>query len=48
MALPVAASVVSSGLSGYPTVFYDRVALDTLQSNLFMYPACELKTMPRL
>jgi len=46
MPLPTAASVVSSGLSGYPTVYYDRVALDTLQSNLFMYPACDLKTMP--
>lgn len=46
MALPTAASVVSSGLAQYPTVYYDRVALDTLQSNLFMYPACDLKTMP--
>lgn len=46
MALPTAASVVSAGLAGYPTVFYDRVALDTLQSNLFMYPACDLKVMP--
>lgn len=46
MALPTAASVVSSGLGAYPTVYYDRVALDTLQSNLFMYPACEMKTMP--
>ena len=46
MALPTAASVVSSGLAAYPTVFYDRVALDTLQSNLFMYPACDEKTMP--
>lgn len=46
MALPTAASVVSSGLAGYPTVYYDRVALDTLVSNLFMYPACDLKTMP--
>jgi N4-gp56 family major capsid protein len=46
MALPTAASVVSSGLSGYPTVFYDRVALDTLQSNLFFYPACDLRVMP--
>lgn len=46
MALPTAASVVSSGLGAYPTVYYDRVALDTLQSNLFMYPACDLKTMP--
>lgn len=46
MALPTAASVVSSGLGGYPTVYYDRTADDTLQSNLFFYPACELKTMP--
>jgi N4-gp56 family major capsid protein len=46
MALPSAASVLSSGLGAYPTVFYDRVALDTLRSNLFLYPACELKTMP--
>lgn len=48
MALPTAASVVSGGLGAYPTVYYDRVALDTLQSNLFMYPACELKTMPNM
>lgn len=46
MALPTAASVVSSGLAGYPTVYYDRVALDTLQANLFAYPACDLKVMP--
>jgi N4-gp56 family major capsid protein len=46
MALPNAASVVSSGLGAYPTVYYDRVALDTLESNLFMYQACDLKTMP--
>jgi N4-gp56 family major capsid protein len=46
MALPTAASVVSSGLAGYPTVYYDRVSLDVLQANLFFYPACELKVMP--
>jgi N4-gp56 family major capsid protein len=46
VALPTAASVVSSGLSGFPTVYYDRTATDTLQSNLFFYPACDLKTMP--
>jgi N4-gp56 family major capsid protein len=46
MALPNAASVLSSGLGAYPTIYYDRVALDTLQNNLFMYPAIELKTMP--
>jgi N4-gp56 family major capsid protein len=46
MSLPTAASVVSSGLAGYPTVYYDRVSLDVLQANLFFYPACELKVMP--
>jgi hypothetical protein len=46
MALPTAASVVSTGLAGYPTIYYDRVALDTLVSNLWFYPACDLKTMP--
>lgn len=46
MALPTAASVVSSGLASYPTVYYDRVSLDTLYSNLFMYPSCDLKIMP--
>jgi N4-gp56 family major capsid protein len=46
MSLPTAASVISSGLAGYPTVFYDRVALDTLVSNLWFYPACDLKIMP--
>jgi N4-gp56 family major capsid protein len=46
LALPTAASVVSSGLAGYPTVYYDRVSLDVLQANLFFYPACELKVMP--
>jgi N4-gp56 family major capsid protein len=46
MALPTVASVVTSGLGAYPTLFFDRVALDTLQSNLFMYPACEYKTLP--
>lgn len=46
MALPTAASVVSSGLAAYPTIYYDRVALDTLQSNLFMYPTLTLRNMP--
>jgi N4-gp56 family major capsid protein len=46
LALPTAASVVSSGLAAYPTVYYDRVSLDVLQSNLFFYPSCELKVMP--
>lgn len=46
MALPTVASVVSSGLASYPTVYYDRVALDTIYSNLYGYPSCDLKTMP--
>lgn len=46
MPLPTAASVVSSGLAGYPTVYYNRTAEDTLQSNLFFYPSCELRVMP--
>jgi N4-gp56 family major capsid protein len=46
MGLPTAASVISSGLSGYPTVYYNRVAEDTLQSELFFYQACEQRPMP--
>jgi len=46
MALPTAASVISSGLAGYPTVYYNRTAEDTLQSNLFFYPSCDLRVMP--
>jgi N4-gp56 family major capsid protein len=46
MSAPTAASVVSSGLSGYPTVYYDRKALDTLRANLYLYPGIETKQMP--
>lgn len=46
MALPTVASVVSSGLASFPTVFYDRVAVATLRSNLALYGALDLKTMP--
>lgn len=46
MALPTQASVISSGLSGYPSVHYDRIALDTLHSNLFMYAAADIERMP--
>lgn len=46
MALPTVASVVSSGLSAYPSVYFDRTAVDTLQSNLAAYGALDLKTMP--
>jgi N4-gp56 family major capsid protein len=46
MALPTSASVISSGLAAYPTIYYDRVALDTLYSSLFFYSACDLKVLP--
>lgn len=46
MPLPTAASVVSSGLAAYPSIYFDRVAVDTLQSNLALYGALDLKTMP--
>jgi N4-gp56 family major capsid protein len=46
MALPAAASVVTSGLNQYPTIYFDRKAVGTLYSNLFMYPACDLRTCP--
>jgi N4-gp56 family major capsid protein len=46
VALPTAASVVSSGLAAYPTVYFDRVAVATLYSNLALYGGIEHKTMP--
>lgn len=46
MALPTAASVVASGLAAYPSVYFDRTAVATLQSNLAYYGALDLKTMP--
>ena len=46
MALPAAASVVSSGLGSYPTVYYDRKAIAALEKTLFLYPACDQKSMP--
>jgi N4-gp56 family major capsid protein len=42
------ASVVSSGLGAYPSVFYDRKALDTLRSHLHIYPALDTKVMPNM
>lgn len=46
MALPTAASVISSGLGAYPTVYYDRVGDASLRNNLFFYPGMDLKQMP--
>ncbi len=42
------ASVVSSGLGAYPTVYYDRKATDFLFSNLYLYPALDKKNMPNM
>lgn len=42
------ASVVSSGLAAYPTIFYDRKATDSLYNNLFLYNAIDEKQMPNM
>ncbi len=42
------ASVISSGLAAYPTVYYDRVAGNTLVNHLKLYPAIDKKTMPNM
>lgn len=42
------ASVVSAGLAGYPTIYYDRVAIATLRSTLMLYPALDLRQMPNM
>lgn len=46
MALPNAASVLSGGLGAYPTVYYDRKAIEAIQKTLFLYGICEEKPMP--
>lgn len=46
MALPSAASVLSSGLGAYPTVFYDRKGIKALEKTLFLYYGCDQKQMP--
>ena len=48
MSLPQQSSVVSTGLADYPTVYYERKAFSTLYSNLWMYPACDLRIMPNM
>lgn len=45
MALPTVASVTSS-IGSYPTVFYDRVAVQELQNNLHLYDCLDSKPMP--
>lgn len=46
MALPNAASVLSAGLGAYPTVYYDRKAIEAIQKTLFLYGVCMEKPMP--
>lgn len=46
MPLPTAASVVSSGLAAYPSIYFDRVGVSVLQSNLAFYGGLDLKIMP--
>jgi N4-gp56 family major capsid protein len=46
VALPTVASVVSSGLAAYPSVYFDRVATESIHSNLALYNVLEQKTMP--
>lgn len=47
MALPTAASVVTSGLGGQPSVYFNKVAISTLFSNLFCFQSTEQRPMPR-
>lgn len=46
MALPTVASVLTSNVAQYPTVFYDRTAIAALHNNLFMYDCIDHKPMP--
>lgn len=46
MALPSVASVLTSGLAQYPTVFYDRTAIAFLRNNLCLYNCIDKKPMP--
>lgn len=46
MSLATAASIVSTGLNSFPTLYWEKVGLDTLFSNLALYDAIEKRTMP--
>src|SRR4051812_20020374 len=46
MSLATVASVVSTGLNSFPTLYWEKVGLDTLTANLFLYEAIEKRTMP--
>jgi N4-gp56 family major capsid protein len=46
MAFPPTAATVTSALTSYPAVYYDRVAVEALQNNLHLYSCIEKKAMP--
>lgn len=46
MSLATVASVVSTGLNSFPTLYWEKTGLDTLFANLFLYNAIEKRTMP--
>lgn len=46
MAIPAAATILSSNLAQYPTVYYDRKAVAFLRNNLHLYDCIEQKPMP--
>jgi N4-gp56 family major capsid protein len=46
MAVIDAASVISSGLGAFPTLYFDKVALDALEKTLVLYDGIETKTLP--
>src|SRR6266705_53507 len=45
MSLPTITSVLTS-IASYPTVYYDRTAVEFLRSNLHLYDCIETKPMP--
>lgn len=46
MSLATVASVVTSGLNSYPTIYFEKLGLDVLESNLFLYQATEQRPIP--
>lgn len=44
---PTAASQVASNTANYPTVYYDRVGVEELHSNLHLYQGLDTKPMPQ-
>jgi N4-gp56 family major capsid protein len=46
-AFPPTAASVTSSVANYPTVYYDKVGVEELHSNLHLYQALETKPMPQ-